>query len=124
VSISIAVDVPNTFAVTVFMGCEPKTDFNTGEIQRVKRDPSKIKWAVSIAAQTVPLDGQRARPETMSVTIPAESDPAEGLVPGTPVDLIGLRQGSMDPELEDGKVRGGKPFWSATGIRAKAFAKS
>jgi len=116
VSVNVAVDTAKTFSVLIFMGVEPKADFNTGEHQR--NAAGVLKWGVSIAAQTIPFNGQRPSAETLSVTIAAQKDPAEGLTPGSPVELADLRAGVMDPESRgDGKIRGGRLFWQASAIR-------
>jgi hypothetical protein len=122
VSVSVAVDTASTFSVLIFMGSEPKADFNTGEHQR--NAAGLLKWGVSVAAQTIPVNGQRSTVETLSVTIAAESDPGEGITPGTPVTLPGLRAGVMDPETRGDKIRGGKMFFQASGVRSAVPARS
>ncbi len=120
-SVSVAVDTAKTFSVLIYMGCEVKADFNTGEAQR--NAAGLLKWGVTIAAQTIPVNGQRSTAETLSVTIPAESDPCDGLAPGTPVRLDGLRAGVMDPEQRgEGKIRGGRMFFQAQSVSAMVQA--
>lgn len=121
-SVSIAVDIPATFSVLIYMGCEPKADFNTGEHQR--NAAGLPKWAVTLAAQTVPANGQRASAETISVTVPSEANPCDGLNPGLPVQLAGLRAGVMDPEQRGEKIRGGRLYWQATAVRPLVPARS
>jgi hypothetical protein len=115
VSVSVAVDTANTFSVLIYMGCEPKADFNTGEHQ--KNAAGQLKWGVTIAAQTIPANGQRSTAETISATIPAESNPCDGLAPGTPIQLTGLRAGVMDPEQRGEKIRGGRMYYQASAVR-------
>ena len=98
-SVSVAVDTAKTFSVLIYMGCEVKADFNTGEAQR--NAAGLLKWGV---------------------TIPAESDPCDGLAPGTPVRLDGLRAGVMDPEQRGEKIRGGKMFFQAQSVVAMVQA--
>jgi hypothetical protein len=123
VSVSVAVDTASTFSVLIFMGSEPKADFNTGEHQR--NAAGLLKWGVTVAAQTIPANGQRSSAETLSVTIAADSDPGAGLAPGTPVVLEDLRAGVMDPEQRgEGKIRGGRMFFQASGVRPLVPARS
>jgi hypothetical protein len=115
VSVSIAVDTVRTFSVLIFMGSEPRADFNTGEHQRSK--DGVLKWSVTVAAQTIPVNGQRSAAETLSVTIVSPTDPGQDLPPGTPVVLEDLRAGVMDPEQRGEKIRGGRLYWQSTGVR-------
>ena len=114
-SVSVAVDTASTFSVLIFMGSEAKADFNTGEVSR--NAAGLVKWQVTIAAQTIPVNGQRSTAETLSVGIAADSDPGDGLTPGTPVMLDGLRAGVMDPEQRGEKIRGGRMFFQALSVR-------
>jgi hypothetical protein len=109
------VDTAASFSVCIFMGSEVKADFNTGEAQRNK--DGQFKWAVTVAAQTIPVNGQRSTAETISITIPAATDPAEGLPPGTMVELTDLRIGTVDPEKRGDRIFGGKPYFQASGVR-------
>jgi hypothetical protein len=115
VSFTVAVDTAASFSVCILMGCEVKADFNTGEA--VKTKDGQYKWAVSVAAQTIPVNGQRSTAETLSITITSTANPAEGLPPGTPIEIEDMRVGTMPPEKRDEKVYGGKPFFQASGIR-------
>jgi len=123
VSISIAVDTARTFSVIILMGVEPKLDFNTKQQQKTK--DGILKWAVSVAAQTVAVNGQRSTAETMSVTVAAPANPVQDLPPGTPVVLENLYAGATDPEHnEKGGIRGGKLFWQASGVTPLVAASS
>jgi hypothetical protein len=115
VSFTVAVDTAASFSVCILMSSEKKTDYNTGAAQTTK--DGQFKWAVTVAAQTIPVNGQRSTAETISVTITADSDPAAGLPPGTPIEIEDMRVGTMPPERRDEKVFGGKPFFQASGVR-------
>lgn len=114
-SFTVAVDTAASFSVCIFMGCEVKADFNTGEAQKNK--DGQYKWAVTVAAQTIPVNGQRSTAETLSITIPAAADPCDGLPPGTSVEIQDMRAGTMDPEMRGEKIRGGRMFFQASGVR-------
>jgi hypothetical protein len=122
VSFTVAVDTAASFSVCIFMGCEVKADYNTGEAQR--NAAGLLKWSVTIAAQTNPVGGQRSTAETISITIPAADDPCEGLPPGTPVVLEDLRVGTVDPEMRGDRIRGGKPYFQASGVRSMVPVRS
>jgi hypothetical protein len=111
------------FTALVFMGGEPKLDRETG-IQQTTKDGFAKKWTVRIsAAKPSPYDSARTEVDTLLVTVTSEVDPADGLALGTPVTLDGFTVGVMAPEAgEGGKIRGGRLFWSATGVRAKLSA--
>jgi hypothetical protein len=115
VSVNIAVDTAKTFSVLIYMGSEPRADFNTGEHQR--NAAGTLKWSVTVAAQTIPANGQRSTAETLSVGIASDKDPGAEIQPGTPILLDDLRAGVMDPEQRGEKIRGGRLFWQATGVR-------
>lgn len=121
-SFTVAVDTAASFSVCILMGSEKKTDFNTGEAVTDKN--GRYKWAITCACQTIPVNGQRSTAETISITIPAATDPAEGLPPGTPVVLEDLRIGTVDPEMRGDKIRGGKPYFQASGIRPLVAPRS
>jgi hypothetical protein len=114
---------PARFTALVFMGCEPKLDRETGQ-QHTTKDGFSRKWTVNIsAAKPSPYDSARTEVDALAVTVTSEVDPADGLVMGTPVTLDGFTVGVMAPEAgEGGKIRGGRLFWSATGVRAKVPA--
>lgn len=119
---NVAVDTANTFGVTVFMGCEAMTDFNTGELQKNKDGVQK--WRVLISAQTLALGGRRSQLAELRVNVAADVDPCEGIEAGTPVELIGLRCDTMASEYDEDKKKlsGGQQFWQASGVRARVHA--
>lgn len=106
------------------MGSAPKLDRDT-QIQHTTRDGSARKWTVQVAA-TKPTnwDPTQMESDVLQVTVTAVDDPGAGLVMGTPVTFTEFAVGVMAPEAGDGgKIRGGRLFWSASGVqrtRAKA----
>lgn len=112
---------PARFTALLFMACEPKLDRETGS-QHTTKDGSSRKWTVVVAAtKPASYDRDRLESDTLSVTVTSVDDPAEGLPMGVPVTLTDFSVGVMAPEAgEGGKIRGGRLFWSATGVRALA----
>ena len=121
-SFTVAVDTAASFSVCILMGSEKKTDFNTGEAVTTKT--GEFKWAVTVAAQTIPVNGQRSSAETISITITASADPAEGLPPGTPIEVEDMRVGTMDPEKRGERIFGGKPYFQASGVTPLVASRS
>lgn len=114
---------PARFTALVFMGCEPKIDRETG-VQHTTKDGFSRKWTVNVsAAKPSPYDSARTEVDALAITVTSEVDPAEGLAMGTPVTLDGFACGVMAPEAgEGGKIRGGRLFWSASGVRAQVLS--
>lgn len=113
---------PARFSGLMFMSCEPKLDRDTGA-QHTTKDGSARKWVVSVAA-TKPAnwDATQMEKDVLSVTVTSADDPADGLVMGTPVTFDDFSVGVMAPEArgegENMKIRGGRLFWSANGVRS------
>ena len=120
-SILLAVDTAKSFQAMIFMGCEPRADFNTGEHQR--NAAGVLKWGVTLAVQTRPVNGQRSVADTIVVTIPAAENPGASLDPGTPVDVADMYTGSTDPELRGEKVRGGRQYFQGSAVRPRIAVK-
>jgi hypothetical protein len=109
----------------MFMSCEPKVDRDTG-VQHTTKDGSARKWTVTVAAtKPATYDPARMENDVLAVTVTSPDDPAEGLVMGTPVTFTDFSVGVMAPEAnqETGKIRGGRLFWSANGVRALVASK-
>lgn len=110
---------PARFTALIFMGCEPKLDRDTGN-QHTSKDGMYRKWTVVVAAsKPASWDPARAETDTLQVTVTSAEEPANGLVMGTPVTFTDFTTGVMSPEAdaESGKIRGGKLYWQATGVR-------
>jgi hypothetical protein len=116
---------PARFSGLMFMSCEPKVDRDTGA-QHTTKDGSARKWTVTVAAtKPATYDPTRQENDVLSVTVTSVDDPADGLVMGTPVTFTDFSVGVMAPEAgEGGKIRGGRLFWSASGVRPLVGAKS
>lgn len=111
------IDQQATFGTVFYMACSPRLAYVTGPDG--KRQPSgeqevgtvsgKKKWNV----QTTGLspDGERQHP--LKVGMEADTDPTEGLTPGTPVVFDQLELGVMI--RDDG---GAQLWYRAQGIHA------
>jgi hypothetical protein len=115
---------PARFSGLMFMSCEPKVDRDTG-VQHTTKDGSARKWTVTVAAtKPATYDPARMENDVLAVTVTSPDDPADGLVMGTPVTFTDFSVGVMAPEAgEGGKIRGGRLFWSANGVRALVASK-
>jgi hypothetical protein len=114
---TIVVDQQSTFSSPpLVMSVGPRLKYNSTE-QDVTRDGQR-KWSVQVAVSYFSEYGMRPQAEVIEVTIAGE-DPSTAVQPGQPVQFDRLRQGISAPEMnnESGRIRGGKPFWSADAVR-------
>jgi hypothetical protein len=127
---SVYVETTLTFEGTpIFIGCEPKTDFESGAQARTKPAkqeagkpdlPGLLKWELHIAAKF--RTSFRPAPEVIVVGIASDRNPAEGLMPGTPVELRSLQYGSMDKQIRDREtgqrsLGGAQNWWRCEAVR-------
>lgn len=107
-----------TFAHAYFMACAPKTKFGTSD-QDITAT-GLPKWEAQVAVTFTAEPGMRAVSEVIRVMIPATTDPASSIAPGSPVEVDDLRVGITAAEArENGRgVRGGTPYYLASGLRA------
>jgi hypothetical protein len=104
---------------------EPKTDRETGA-QFTSKDGTERKWTVQVVASLPSrFDSGRTESEVLSVTVTCAEDPREYISEGEPVAFADFTVGVMPPEAGDnGRIRGGKLFWQASGVSARVTAKS
>jgi hypothetical protein len=119
------IDQAASFQVCIFMAGGPKAEF--GNPDRQATDANGIpKWEVACSVMEPPvMAGRRPNLEPLTVTITSDIDPTENLVQGQPVVFDTLRVGATAPEASQGddgraRVRGGKFYYSAQGVRAAA----
>jgi hypothetical protein len=106
-----------TFASSFYMACAPRIKYGTTE-QDV--DASGLpKWEASVAVTFTAERGMRPVSEVIRVVIPATTDPAKDLPPGSPVDFADLRVGVSAAEAKEGGrgVRGGTAYYQSSGLR-------
>ena len=111
----ITVDQQQTFASPpLVMSVGPKLKFGT-DVQDVTRNGEK-KYVVQVAVSYF-ADYGRAQAEVIEIGL-VGTDPATTIQPGMPVQFDRLRCGVSAPEKTDeGRVRGGRLYWSADGVR-------
>lgn len=112
------VDGPATFSTAVLMGTAPKEKFGSPGVQDVSAE-GVPKWLAHVAVTFQPSNGMAPVSDVLRVSITGPADPAEGLQLPAPVVFEGLRVGSSPPEKRDnGTIRGGRIWCSASGLRS------
>ncbi len=112
------------FTRLMLVSLEPKTDRDTG-VQFTSKDGAERKWVVQVVASLPSRwDVGRSESEVLSVTLTCAEDPSVQVMEGDKVWFDGLSVGVMPPEKNEdtGRIRGGKLFWGAVGIRAQSLA--
>jgi hypothetical protein len=111
------------FTRLMLVSIEPKTDRETG-VQFTSKDGSQRKWTVSVVASMPSrFDPARTDSEVLAVTVTSTEDPSGYVAEGEQVLFEDLTVGVMAPEHgEGGRIRGGRLFWQASGVRAKTLA--
>jgi hypothetical protein len=90
-------------------------------IQATSKDGIEKKWTVEVVVSMASRwDSSRTESEVVPVTVTTAEDPAGLVTEGEQVVFDGLTVGVMPPEQgESGRIRGGKLFWSASGVRSR-----
>lgn len=111
------------FVKFMVISVEPKADRETG-IQYTSKDGSEKKWTVQVVAQLPSRwDSGRTESEVLPVTVTCAGDPSAQVMEGEKVVFDNLTVGVMAPEKGEGdRIRGGRLFWQATGVRAASLA--
>jgi hypothetical protein len=111
------IDSAQTFSTVLLLSCTRRTKFGSDEADYTAA--GLPKWTAEVVATFTAEPNRKAVSEVVQISIAAQTDPAEGIVPGSPVILEGLRVGVSTPEKRDnGRISGGKAWMSATGVRA------
>ena len=108
------IDQARTFSSVLFLGVEPKTAFGDPYRQETAKDGTP-KWVGQVAAEFRAFG--RPQRELLNVGVTAVKDPGEGLVPGTPVELIDFEIGVMERRNREGQVTGVQVWYRAGSIR-------
>lgn len=120
------VDVQATFAAPpLLMSCGPKMKFGTQE-QDVSANGER-KWEAQAACTFAVTPGLRPLSEVINVTITGPAtNPGDSIPPGSPVIFEGFKVGVSAPEAngQTNRIRGGKPWHQATGMRAASPART
>jgi hypothetical protein len=120
------IDQAATFQGIAFLSCDPKTAFGQRDRQEVAKDGTP-KWEVQVIAMTRDQFG-KANNAVMKVGVLAHKNPAEGLMPYSPIALVDFEVGVMEktkknPETGEEKVIGVQVWYRASQVRALAAAK-
>lgn len=115
-----AVDVAATFTSMMLVNTMPKLKFGSDSVQETNAAGAP-KWSIDLAVTYTPTTaGMRAESELITVTIAAPTYPTQGINPGSPVVLEGMRVGLNPAEVKNERLRGGKLWFTATAIRSAA----
>jgi hypothetical protein len=108
------------FTRLMLVQVEPKADRETG-VQYTSKDGSERKWTVQVVASMPSrFDATRTDSEVLSITVTSVGDPRDDVAEGDQVLFDSLTVGVMPPEAgEGGRIRGGKLFWQAAGVRSR-----
>lgn len=111
------VDTGQTFTNALIMASSPKLKFGTSEQDMAAT--GERKWEIQAAVTFQSEYGMRPVSEVISVTVLGGTDPAAAIPPGSAVEFANFRVGFSPPEKTDnGRVRGGRPWYQASGLRA------
>jgi hypothetical protein len=116
------IDAAQTFSTVILMGCVPRTKFQSDEVDTTA--DGTPKWTAGLAVTYHAVNGMPAQSDVINVTIAAAANPADGISPGSPVTLDGLRVGISPVEKRGDRIVGGKPWHSATAVRTLGFRQS
>ena len=108
------VDQAATFTGVVLLSCEPKTKMGSSEQDKTKDGVSK--WELQCVAGFRSFG--RADNTILKVTVAAHSDPAAGVNPYTPVELIGFQVGVMERRNAQGEITGAQVWYRAEEVRS------
>jgi hypothetical protein len=114
---TVTVDLRSTFSAMILMSIAEKMKFGT-DVPEVSAAGER-KYTAEIAVTYHPENGMKPVSEVISVTITGGDHGAIlGIPPGSVVGVDRLRCGVSAPEkTESGRVRGGRLYWMAAGIR-------
>lgn len=118
------IDQASTFQGVAFLSCDPKRLFGSDRQDTAKDGTPKFE--VQVVAMTRDQFG-RPQNEVLRVGIASHTDPAKGLMPYTPVQLVNFEIGVMEktkrnPETGEEKVIGVQVWYRAEAIRSLAAA--
>jgi hypothetical protein len=120
------IDQAATFQGIAFLSCDPKRAFGSDRQEMTKGDNPLPKFELQVVAMTRDQFG-RPQNEVLRVGIASNTDPAKGLAPYTPVQLVNFEIGVMEktkrnPETGEEKVIGVQVWYRAQEIRSLAAA--
>jgi hypothetical protein len=114
---TLTIDQAATFAAALFMGCTQKMKFQSSEPDMSAT--GERKWSCQIAVTYHPEYGMKPVSEVLTVSVTSGTDPGVGIMLGTSVEFDALKCGFSAPERgQNDRIRGGRPFYMASGVRA------
>lgn len=111
------VDQAATFANVILLSSAPKLKFGSDVDQECTKDGTP-KWEVQVAAGFHQFG--KITNEVLKVGVASAKDPADGLTPYSPVELVGFEIGVMEKTGKDGQVIGAQIWYRAEQIRSTA----
>lgn len=116
---SYKIDQARTFERVRYLDCEPKRAFGDPDRQEMTKD-GQGKYVAQLAAQFRQFG--RSVGEMLSVGLVGETNPCEGIAPGTPVELIDFEIGvgektKRDPDTGERRVVGVQVWYRCSEIR-------
>lgn len=108
------IDQNRTFGSVLVLGVEAKTAFGEIDRQEITRD-GVPKWVAQLAVEFRAFG--RPQRELINVGLIADKNPGDGLMPGTPVELLDFEIGVMEKKNRDGQVIGVQVWYRAGGLR-------
>ena len=109
------IDQTRTFSSVLLLGVEAKTAFGESDRQELTRE-GLPKWTAQLAAEFRAFG--RPQRELINVGLIADRNPGDGLMPGTPVELLDFEIGVMEKKNRDGQVIGVQVWYRAGSLRA------
>lgn len=111
------VDQAATFANVILLSSAPKLKFGSDVDQECTKE-GVPKWEVQVAAGFHQFG--KITNEVLKIGIAAAKDPADGLTPYSPVELVGFEVGVMEKTGKDGQITGAQTWYRAEAIRPTA----
>lgn len=116
---SYKIDQARTFERVRYLDCEPKLAFGDPDRQETTKD-GQGKYVAQLAAQFRQFG--RSVGELLNVGLVGETNPCEGIAPGTPVELIDFEIGvgektKRDPDTGERRVIGVQVWYRCSEIR-------
>lgn len=109
------IDQTRTFNSVLLLGVEAKTPFGQSDQQETTKD-GVLRWVAQLAAEFRAFG--RPQRELINVGLIAVRNPGEGLLPGTPVELLDFEIGVMEKKNRDGELVGVQVWYRAGSLRA------
>jgi hypothetical protein len=123
---TVTVDIRSTFSAMILMSVSEKMQFGTAIPETTKDGERKYTVELACTYHAEPNSVMKPVSEVISVTVTGgDHNAILGIMPGSVVSLERLRCGVSAPEKrDDGRVRGGRLYWMAAGIRQVAVQKA